>query len=65
MLKKKLYRIGDSVPEDGEYECVACGNSVFYKKGEIFNRCDECRAGTQNGPAGYDSPEAEFWKKVM
>jgi uncharacterized membrane protein len=54
MLKKKVfsflpkkfkakYSIDEKVPSSGVYECSICENYTAFKKGEIFNRCDDCK----------------------
>jgi len=52
-----LYNKGTLVPEDGEYMCIDCGYSQFFKKGEVFPVCPVCLAGEEDS-------EYEFWKKV-
>lgn len=59
-----LYKVGDVVPESGTYMCVACGSRAEFVAGEKFAPCDDCEAGTPDGPGGYDNPEVEFWKRV-
>jgi len=58
------YKMNDTVPEDGEYLCIACGNITFFTKGDRFPTCDECGAGTADGPGGFDESASEFWRKL-
>ncbi len=61
---KLLYKIGDPVPESGDYVCVPCGYVQYFEAGVTFTTCEACYAGTDIGPEGYTEPEAEFWELV-
>lgn len=64
MDEQLLYKVGDVVPESGEYECMACGSRVFFEKGDTFPTCDACGAGTELASFPYDTLAAEFWQQV-
>ncbi|MBI2004629.1 hypothetical protein HYS79_00520 [Patescibacteria group bacterium] len=36
------YKVGATVPEDGLYICVPCGNKQYLKAGERFGSCLKC-----------------------
>lgn len=59
-----LFKIGDAVPRTGMYLCVPCGYVQRFEEGSAFATCDACLAGTENGPEGYRSAEAEFWQLI-
>lgn len=59
----KLYKNGDLVPESGTYQCIACGNQVYFKKGDLFSECDVCFSGTEDGPEEF-GVDVEFWKFI-
>ena len=63
MNYKKLYRSGEIVEIGGRYMCLACGENTLFNKGDIFNDCSNCEAGTVKGPAGFEEG-IEFWKLV-
>lgn len=47
MAVKEVYRVGDVIPENGIYECTACGEGKKIirqrlKKGENFPECGAC-----------------------
>lgn len=60
----QLYKIGDRVLQSGMYVCVPCGFMQYFEAGTKFRTCEACLAGTENGPAGYQNEEAEFWQFV-
>jgi hypothetical protein len=60
-MSNKLYTNGDVVEITGKYLCLACGNILMFKKGEIFTECNSCFAGTAEGLAGY-TEGVDFWK---
>lgn len=57
-----LYKIGDIVQQSGMYVCVPCGYMQYFEAGSVFTYCLACLAGTSDGPAGYQTPAAEFWQ---
>ena len=62
-MEKKMYKVGDKVPEAGRYQCIVCGLILeFLPKhigmGVLFNSCPLCFAGTENGPK---KPEEDIW----
>ena len=59
-----LYKIGDMIPQSGNYICVPCGYVQYFLMGEQFTTCDACLAGTNDGPEGYKETEAEFWQFI-
>lgn len=36
------YKVGNIVPEDGEYVCVPCGMKKYFKDGDRFPNCVKC-----------------------
>ena len=59
---KPLFKIGDAVPQSGNYVCVPCGYVQYFAVGEAFTTCQACFAGTELGPEGFQDPETEFWQ---
>jgi len=56
METKKIYHVGDIIPETALYECEVCGDEkkpfrLRLKKGEVFPQCERCE-------------EDEVWKKA-
>lgn len=62
---KNLYKIGDAIPENGNYICVPCGYVQYFEVGGLFTTCDACFAGTELAPEGYKAAESEFWQLVL
>lgn len=62
VVTEKLYKIGDTVPQSGTWVCVPCGFMTNFDAGSKFITCEACLAGTEYGPEGYQSAEAEFWQ---
>ena len=65
-MEEKLYKVGDVIPQAGEYVCVVCGVVVEYlprhiEKGAVFGVCPLCHSGSENGPK---KTHEEFWKFV-
>lgn len=61
-----MYKLGDTVPKAGRYQCVVCGFIVEYlpkhiERGVAFGMCTVCLSGTENGPK---KPNEEFWKYI-
>lgn len=64
-ILEKLYKIGDEVPQSGQYLCVPCGYVQYFNEGDLFTTCDACLAGTPDGPEGYKQDEADFWQLII
>ena len=55
------WKVGQVVPEDGEYLCKDCGLVLEFAKGDYFPICDACQAGEPDGPC---TPEEGFWELI-
>ena len=42
LVKNLVYKVGTTVPEDGYYACVPCGNKKYLKAGSRFGTCLMC-----------------------
>ncbi|MEI6650259.1 MAG: hypothetical protein WCL23_02360 [Candidatus Moraniibacteriota bacterium] len=65
-MEEKHYKVGDTVPAAGRYQCVVCGFIVEYNqhlidRGVLFAACSVCHAGTEGGPKGADE---DMWKAI-
>lgn len=64
VLTQSSYKIGDVIPQTGEYVCVPCGYVQYFEAGNLFTTCDACFAGTDLGPVEYKDSQSEFWKFI-
>ena len=39
---EETYKVGSTVPGDGMYICVPCGNKMYLKAGAHFGNCLKC-----------------------
>lgn len=65
-MEEKLYKVGETVPQAGRYQCTVCGFIVeFLPKhvgmGVKFTDCGICHAGTEEGPK---KTHEDFWKFI-
>lgn len=65
-MEKKLYKVGDKVPQAGRYKCAVCGLVIEFlpkhiEMGVVFNFCPLCLSGAENGPK---KPDEDFWEFI-
>lgn len=61
-----MYKVADTVPRAGRYQCIVCGLILEYspkhiEKGVTFGICTVCYSGTEKGKK---KPHEEFWKYI-
>lgn len=58
---EQTYQVGETVPEDGWYACVPCGNKMRLKAGDRFGNCLQCFKPDEQD----DFAEGlELWEKI-
>lgn len=55
------YKVGDTVPLDGYYTCVPCGNKKYLKQGTRFGSCLKCLSKQK----GFFQKGLELWERVI
>ncbi len=65
-MEKKLFKVGEKVPQAGKYQCVVCGLIVEFlpkhiEQDVLFLICPLCFAGTEDGPK---KPDEDVWEYI-
>jgi len=59
MTEEELYKVGQVVEKEGQYQCSVCGHVIELKAGDVFKICPVCQAGSEGGPKG---PNEGVWQ---
>jgi hypothetical protein len=63
-MEEKIYKIDETVPQAGKYQCVICGVVIEYLPKHImanvvFGICPLCHSGSDDGPK---KPTEDVWR---